>query len=826
MYTETRLLPREHITDQLVRAVRTYPLTVLTAPMGYGKTTAARELVHHLGMRSFFITLSPGDHSASYLWAHCCAQLAAQGALTAAMMGRMGLPQDPVQVQRTVEQVRKIGATAPVLIVIDDYHVVDTVAIDEILETLVREALPGVHFLLLSRTRPNLPLEELRVKGLAVIFTRDLLVFSGEDAASFFALHGITDETALEQAFRFSEGWAAALWLSLQSLRTGGVVSPVHDVEQLLSAAVFSRYSREDQELLLHLSAVESFSPMQAARVSGDPHAPLRLRRLLEQNALMSYDALTDSYRLHSIFRGFLSRLLAEGEHPAAAGIDKAALSRKTGEWFAETGDFYQAGRFLFNAGTEADYLRVLELMEMPMDGLQVMLDPTGVSAMIQAIPWSVRKKRPIGYLAYIYYYASRVDIEEGIALLREAERQFMDDPALSEGERRRIKGEIELIYGIEDYNDLYAMRDRHEKAYGLLGGRSRISHNQLIWTFGSPHAAFLYLQEPGSYADLVDLVDQNLFYYQKMTQGCSSGAQDLFRAELLLEKGELKKVEPYLEKAAYRAAENNQLASLIAINFTWARLLLALGRPKNALEKVRALVARVDDSGSPLLANSMDLCRGYIATVLGRSDDIPAWLRQGGIASFPAFYQGLGFARIVHGKALLMGGDWPCLDAFAQDTPARLGTYRNLFGYIHAHAMQAMAALHMGEHARAVAEFDHALRLAAPDGIVLSLAEYGIALVPLLDSLPDTTKDSPYVRDLTALCKRYARLASTTPWGLAPRELQILERAISGENNAAIAEALGLKLITVSKTLSRAYAKMGAANRLEAAKLWQAERQ
>lgn len=55
----------------------------------------------------------------------------------------------------------------------------------------------------------------------------------------------------------------------------------------------------------------------------------------------------------------------------------------------------------------------------------------------------------------------------------------------------------------------------------------------------------------------------------------------------------------------------------------------------------------------------------------------------------------------------------------------------------------------------------------------------------------------------------------------LAPRERQVLELAASGKSNIAIAEALGIKPVTVTKALSRAYAKLGAKNRSEAVSRW-----
>ncbi len=831
-----RTLARQRITAALKAAVSTHPLVVLTAPMGYGKTTAARELIAALRQRVFYVAVTPGPHNALYLWDMAFSQLASQGSEIAQILRNMGFPAETMRLQRTFDQGRAYLASRPTLLVVDDYHYVTDPRMDALLEALAREVMPGFCILLLSRSRPNMQLEDMRIKGLAALFDQRLLTFSRQEGVDYFTMHGQTDIALAEQAWEYCEGWAAALWLSLQSCHTHGTVTPINNLESLLAETVFTAYDAADQAFLLQLSILDSFTTRQATMICNNPEAPRRLRDLHSRNAFLSYDPPSERYQLHSIFRAFLAKRLAElppaknSALPAARpeDIHKPSLYRQAGEWCAAAQDPVGGMRFFFRAGRDEDLLRILELFAVPGDGLFVMFDPEGVFAMLTAIPWRVRRRCPVGWLAFIYHYMSRVNLEKGLAMLKEASACFAGDEELGQEEKRRIAGEIELIHGIDAFNDLFAMRDRHARAYELLQGRSGISHSRLIWTFGSPHAAFLYLREPGSYERLVRLVEDNLYQYQELTGGCSAGGQDLFRAELLLETGGLSQVEPLLMKAAYKAAAKEQLASLIAAHFSLARLRLAQGNPKEARAALHEIAPQVERSGNPLLGGSFDLCVGYLAGIVEKNEDVPSWLRRGYTTAGRSFYQGTGFALVAHGRALLADKNWACLEALAEDMPARLGPYRNLFGRIHAGVLRGIALLHLRGVEKALAALREAVELARPDGITLAIAEYGAHILPLLQRLCEFAPGDTFMRGLRATAKPYALRfsAATGNTGLlAPQERAVMEKAARELTSTAIAQELGLAPKTVRNTLSRIYAKLNVKTRAQAVRKWRGDR-
>ena len=818
---ETRILQRDAVSETLSEALLRYPLVALTAPMGYGKTTAARELLRTFPRRTVYITMPMESHNPFYLWDRACGQAIAQDAKVAGALQRMGFPSDPAQVQKAIDRLRIGSAKYPVLVIVDDYHYVDIPELDAFIESVARENIPGLSVLLLSRSRPRIPLEELRVKSLAVHFGHELITFSEEDAVAYFALNGVTDKQTAGKAWSHAEGWPAALWLSLQSCITGGAPSTARDMEEILWRTIYAKYGEADKKLLLQLSIFESFTPRQAVSVTGDDGAPRRLRVLHDQNALIAYDPATDSYRLHSIFRNFLERVLFDRMDETAEEVDLAALYRRAGEWYAIEGDFLQALGFFFKAGDDDGHLRALELCENPESSLHILMDPASLLANMQKISWDVRRQRPIGYLSFLYHYTGRTDREAGLTLAREAEKEFLKPNGLSQQMRRRVKGELELIYGAAAFNDFAAMNEKNKSAHALLGGKSSVIHRDHIWTLGCPHLAFNYLREPGQYDALADLSDQFWPLLQDMSGGCAVGAQDLFHAELLLERHSLKKVEPFIMKGVYRANAREQLATLIAGHFSQARLSLALGGDAaDAMEALEELKIRILRGNNPLLIFSFDLAVGYIAAVRNQPENVPRWLKRGDAKIMPHFYQSANFVNVVHGKTLLAKEDWPALEALAQDMPALSGPYETLMGRIHTKIMHAVATRNLHGESEAKHVFAEAVKLARPDKLVLIFAEYGQHITPLLASQKNASSDA-FLTGIKKASAVYAKKGKSAAMGLAPREAAVLELAVSGKLNNEIASALGIKPVTVGNTLSRVYKKLGVQNRTEAALIW-----
>lgn len=368
-------------------------------------------------------------------------------------------------------------------------------------------------------------------------------------------------------------------------------------------------------------------------------------------------------------------------------------------------------------------------------------------------------------------------------------------------------------------------MCEVHKAAHELLSGRSAISSRHMIWNFACPHASCLYLRAPGSYADMIALIEGNLHYFHDLSDGCSLGAELLFRAEYLLERGEFAEVEAILHAAVLRAKSKEQITVMLAAAFCRARLYAATGREAEAPALLREWIPTIQALGHVDLSTCLNLSQGYLAACLGSTSDIPEWLREGEFAPAHAIMQTAGFIQAVHGKAVLLSGDHARLDAVARALPAACGPFDNLFVRIHGKVQEALAAQHLYGAPKALEALETALDLARPDGIMLSIAEYGAHVLPLLRTLHKRNPQDAWLAALIHLTAQYPRCKNgaatparnTRAEKLTPRETEVLHWAAKGKSNAEIGTRLGISAVTVKKLLSSAYARLGVKNRVEA---------
>ena len=79
------------------------------------------------------------------------------------------------------------SAAAPLVLVLDDYHLVTSARVHASVATLLDRSPPQLHLMLITRADPPLPLSRLRVRGdLAELRAEDLR-FSAGEAVEFFS---------------------------------------------------------------------------------------------------------------------------------------------------------------------------------------------------------------------------------------------------------------------------------------------------------------------------------------------------------------------------------------------------------------------------------------------------------------------------------------------------------------------------------------------------------------------------------------------------------------------------------------------------------------
>ncbi|MDL2271986.1 ATP-binding protein [Desulfovibrio sp. OttesenSCG-928-I05] len=99
------------MTENVLNAVTQYSLTVIVAPMGYGKTTLARSITESAQEAAYYYAVPTGPHDASFLWHDIFSQLETQGMDRAPAMLRLGFPEAASQWRQALDLLHSLTGT-------------------------------------------------------------------------------------------------------------------------------------------------------------------------------------------------------------------------------------------------------------------------------------------------------------------------------------------------------------------------------------------------------------------------------------------------------------------------------------------------------------------------------------------------------------------------------------------------------------------------------------------------------------------------------------------------------------------------------------------
>jgi len=345
----------ERIT-KAIRQVSDYPLTIVEAPMGYGKTTAVWEqlnfyLDHVMWQRVY-------DHSPSSFWNGFCHLFGRLDEAHAWSLSQLQFPDDSVSLETVLNILERIELPAKLVIVIDDYHLVECAKTNRFVEFLVLSEITDVHIVLITRYTYFPRLEELQLKGYLYHIKQQSFELMPADIMSYFKQCGknINDKEAGELYF-LTEGWISALYLLMLNFGSRGDALHLTDIHTLIDKVVFSPLPEASRELLINMCIFNSFTLEQANYVWNGDHPPAHIDVLVEKNAFVTYDAGEKGYHMHSMLKSFLREKLDSKDVPY-----KEELYKKAAHWYMGKGDYLSSMRYAYLAGDFDALLQSIEL--------------------------------------------------------------------------------------------------------------------------------------------------------------------------------------------------------------------------------------------------------------------------------------------------------------------------------------------------------------------------------------------------------------------------------------------------------------------------------
>jgi len=360
------VVPRPHLLERLEQG-REHSFTLVSTPAGYGKSTLLSGWLAAAPCRTAWVSLDDGDADPRVFLTYVVAALEEPfpGAFsrTRALLGAADLPPTRVLAAALVNELDALDDE--LILVLDDYHLVRSSAVHDIVSTLLTQRPRSLHLAIAARRDPPLPLASLRAAGQMTEVRQEDLRLSGEETAGFLArtVPAGVNAASAEALREATEGWPAGLRLASLSLRKGADVSRLvgglhatgRHVMDYLAAEVLADVPPEIHGRLLATAILDRFcAPLCEAligpgRAREGPDAGEAFVAWLEEVNLfvIPLDGQHRWLRYHHLFRELLQHRLSSER----SSQEIARLHLDAAGWLARNGLPDEAIRHALAAG-------------------------------------------------------------------------------------------------------------------------------------------------------------------------------------------------------------------------------------------------------------------------------------------------------------------------------------------------------------------------------------------------------------------------------------------------------------------------------------------
>jgi LuxR family maltose regulon positive regulatory protein len=837
-------------------------LILVSAPAGFGKTTLVSEWVAGCGRPVAWLSLDEGDSDPSRFLTYLIAalQTVAPG-MGEGLLALLRSPQPPPPESTWTALLNDI-ATIPsdVVIVLDDYHVLDAKPVDDALAFLVDHLPPQMHLAIATREDPALPLARLRARGQLTELRAADLRFTPSEAAEFLSrvmdLDLSADEIAALEAR--TEGWIAGLQLAAISLQGRSDAASFIEsfagsnrfVLDYLVEEVLQRQSEPVQTFLLRTSILDRLCGPLCDAVLLDASASSQETLEYLEHANLFLVPLDDErrwYRYHHLFAGLLRQRLQQiATSPGGAdGTGVAELHIRASQWYEDNALEIEAFHHAAAANDIERAERLIVGERIPQHSRAAV---TAVFDWLDSLPRTVLDARP-----WLWVRSATVALNAGQTTgveekLQAAEKALQN--ADLDGKTRDLIGQIAAVratLALANYQP-EAMINQAHRALEYLHPDNLPFRGRAVRTLGFAYQlqgdraaarqayteAKAIRQASGNINLTVSATtglgnvqeSENQLYEAADTYRCSlqllgdhstSNADQEFigLARILYEWNDLDAAEQYGKQSLQLARQYDRAIDRFVICEVFlARLKLA----RSDVDAAAAMLAEIEHSVRE---------RGFVHRMPEvAAAQVLTMLQQGDLAGAAHLAQAHDLP-LTQARVHLAQGDpsaaLAVLEPFRRRVEERAWADELLKTVI----LQAVGFHALGERARALELLDEALALAEPGGFTRIFVDEGAPMARLLREASSRGVRPEYVQRLLAAfpvddagqavspATRVAGSRLAEP--LSSRELEVLALIAKGLTNQQIAARLYLSLHTVKAHARSIYAKLEVGSRTQA---------
>jgi LuxR family transcriptional regulator, maltose regulon positive regulatory protein len=841
-------------------------LTLISAPAGFGKTTLLSEWIASCEREAAWVSLDEGDNDLTHFLAYLVAalQMTIAPNIGEGVLGVLQSPHPPPTESILTTLLNEMSTIEDdFVLVLDDYHVIDARAVDDVLTFVLEHLPPQMRLVVSTREDPDLPLARLRARGQLTELRATDLRFTPDEAAEFLKeVMGLElsaeDIAALESR---TEGWIAGLQLAALSMQGREDVPSFirafagdnRYIVDYLVEEVLQRQPERVRSFLLRTSILDRLSGPLCDAVTGQERGNVMLEVLERGNLfIVPLDDKRHWYRYHHLFADVLHARLMQ-EQPDRV----PTLHRRASEWYERNGLPADAIRHALAA---EDFERAAGLVEL---AALVMLGSSQetLHGWLMALPDEVVRARPVLSVYYAFALFGRGGFEAVEARLLDAERWL--DTSAETNERREAPSVDMVVVDEVAFRSLpgtiAVARAYHSGAIGDVLGAANHARRALellpeddhlwrgaaasllgiaYWTSGDLEAAHRSFADGVSHQQMTGQVRFQIAvtyiladiriaqgrlreavrtYEQSLQVATEQGEPVWGTANLYVGLSELHRERGDLEAAKQHLLRSKELGEHFGLPETRYRWYVAMARVKEAQgdldgaldlldEAERQYVESPDPDVRPVAALKT---RVWVAQ--GRLGEALGWAREQGLSAHDDLSYLREFEHITLARVLLARYQSDREERYIHEA---MGLLERLLkaaeeggrmgSVIEILVLQALAHEAQGDSPTALVPLERALSLADPEGYVRIFVDEGLPMARLLYEALSQGVESDYIRRLLAAFP-VAESEQTTSSQLRGPESELVEPLSARELEVLqlIAEGLTNQVVATRLYLS-----------------------
>ena len=337
------LVHRPRLVDAIERRIPLYKLIHITTPAGYGKTTLLTQWTHSSQFLVAWLSISEEDNDPErflrYLFrAWETVQPGIVESKLSLLLGSM-MPEREAVLSAFLNAADELSDH--MVFVLDDYHLIESPGIHEILTFLLDHLPPLLHFVVAGRREPPLPLARYRARQELFELRAEDLRFLPEETEDFLnsLLNLELAEDQLNILHHQTEGWITGLQLAALTLRQRSTIESVFSlsgkhrfIADYLSHDVLPALDAQVRHFLLQTSIVDQLCASLCDAITGSENSQIILETLERDRLFVTLlDDNREWFRYHRLFGEFLLEELKR-QYPD----DVAILHCRAARWYLD----------------------------------------------------------------------------------------------------------------------------------------------------------------------------------------------------------------------------------------------------------------------------------------------------------------------------------------------------------------------------------------------------------------------------------------------------------------------------------------------------------